>query len=226
MARFQEVLNQLETLINSSSMRGGDKLPPERTLAETFGTSRSSVREAIRILAERGILESRQGDGTYLCAIGAEPDGLRRACAEAFDAHRRRLAKILEFRLALEPGIATLAARNADPHDLERLKALACDQQRRILTGEDDAALDAAFHLQLAHATHNPVIVDVLTALDETLAQSRSEYLRNPDRKRRSQEDHLRLIDAVESHDPTQARRAMEDHLDSIAAALAQEMDP
>ncbi|MGE4552139.1 MAG: FadR/GntR family transcriptional regulator [Desulfovibrionaceae bacterium] len=228
MARFQEVLEKLSALIESGSVRGGEKLPPERVLAETFGASRTSVREAIRILAERGVLESRQGDGTYLRAPGpdTDPDGLRRACAEAFDEHRRRLGEILAFRRILEPGVAALAAQNIAPAELERLKALACDQQRRLLAHADDADVDAAFHLALARATGNRVLVDVLTALAGILAQSRSEHLRGPERKRLSHRDHLRIIDALERRDPDLARRVMKEHLACIAADLAEEIEP
>lgn len=218
MARYLEILDKIQDLIASGQLRCGDKLPPERTLAETFRVSRNSVREAIRALAERGVLESRQGDGTYVCA--QDEAALRRSFEEAFTAQRDKLREIFEFRRALEPGIAALVARKAGPRILERLKVIACDQQRLLLEGRDDAQLDARFHLELARAADNAILVDILRTVHDLLAESRSEYLRTPERRQLSVAGHLRIIGALERRDPEASRKAMEEHLETVERAV------
>lgn len=218
MARYQEILDRLQELIASGQLRCGDRLPPERTLAETFRVSRTSVREAIRALAERGMLESRQGDGTYVRA--QDEASLRRAFEEAFAAQRDKLHEIFELRRVLEPGIAALAARKAGPRVLERLKVIVCDQQRLLLEGRDDTELDARFHLELARAAGNTILADVLRTVHDLLAESRSEHLRTPERGRISAQGHLRVIAALERRDPEACRKAMEEHLETVERAV------
>ena len=116
--------------------RDGDKLPPERALAESFGVSRSSVREAIRALAEKGLLESRQGDGTYVRVPDIEP--LKEAILEAVDSEGLMFDEVTEYRRIVEPGIAEIAAVRHTSEQLDRLKIIACDQQRRLLGGDID----------------------------------------------------------------------------------------
>ncbi len=224
MARYRDIVIRLKDLIATHGLTAGQRLPAERELAELFQVSRTSVREAIRALAEQGVLESRQGDGTYVREH--DPGALAQACSQVFAAHGRRLREIMEFRNILEPGLATLAAQRATAEDVARLKVLACDQQRLILTDEDDSPLDAAFHLQLARATGNHVLVDVLDALGAVLQQSRAEHLRGPERRRASQESHLRIIDAVEARAPEAARKAMEEHLRLVWLELLGEIEP
>lgn len=218
MARHREILERIQGLIASGQLRCGDRLPPERTLAETFRVSRNSVREAIRALAERGVLESRRGDGTY---VRAQDEGaLRLSFEEAFGAQRDKLREIFELRRVLEPGIAALAAQRASPRAIERLKVIACDQQRRLLAGEDDADLDAGFHRELALAVGNAALTGVLKAAGGILAESRSEFLQSPERRRASAAGHLRIIDALERRDPEACRRAMEEHLETVERAV------
>ncbi|MGE4292546.1 MAG: FadR/GntR family transcriptional regulator [Desulfovibrio sp.] len=222
--RYEEVTARIREMLLSTGLGPGDKLPPERTLAERFRVSRNSVREAIRALSEQGVLESRRGDGTYV----REPDGesLAAAFAASFEAQRGRIADIFQFRRMIEPAIASLAAKNASRAQRDRLKVLVCDQQRRLLAGEDDADLDAAFHLELARASGNRVVTEALAALHEILSETRSSFLQTPERKRLAAEAHLRIIDALEAHDPDGAAQAMDGHLRAVESAALGEHKP
>jgi len=119
---YQEIAHQIELLISEGRLEPGDRLPPERALAGSFKVSRNCVREALRALAEKKLVESRQGDGTYVRDDAASD--LARTFAEAFSAQRERIAEIFELRRAVEPGIAALAAEKATPRDIARLKAV------------------------------------------------------------------------------------------------------
>jgi GntR family transcriptional repressor for pyruvate dehydrogenase complex len=212
--RYQEVARRLHAMLEAGELREGDRLPPERALAETFQVSRGCVREAVRTLAEKGLLESRHGDGTYVCA--SRPGQL----AQALDAQRHRLRDILELRRVVEPGVAALAAQRATRKDIDALKILICDQQRALLEGGDDTGIDAAFHLALARITGNQALLAMLETLNDTLAETRQRHLRTTRRKADSPTFHLRIISALERKDAAAARRAMEEHLDAVQSEL------
>jgi GntR family transcriptional repressor for pyruvate dehydrogenase complex len=211
---YEGIRGHIQELIRKGELRVGDKLPPERMLAETFKVSRNSVREAIRTLAEKNIVRSRRGDGTYICAPDESTvtDSLR----QAVQAQRKRVKEIFEFRRLLEPQIALLAAQHISRKEMDQLKILVVDQERRIMAGKEDADLDAAFHLLLASVTGNRVIHEVVRTLSRTLSETRSEFLQSEERRRASVRTHILIIDALERGDGEGAREAMHRHLAEI----------
>lgn len=120
----------------------------------------------------------------------------------------------------LEPQIAALAAGQIGKRDIKALKMLVFEQEKRHMCGQDDAELDAAFHLRIAEAADNKLIVEVLRTLDHILAESRSEAVRNEERKRVSMRTHYLIVDALERRDPDAAREAMISHLLDVEAAI------
>jgi GntR family transcriptional regulator, transcriptional repressor for pyruvate dehydrogenase complex len=215
---YQDVREHIQELIRKGDLREGDKLPPERKLAETFDVSRNSVREAIRVLAENNIVQSRQGDGTYVCA--ADDGSLMNSVSKALEYKRRRVGEIFEFRRILEPQIAFLAAKNITRSEVDRLKVLIFDQERRIVSGEEDSDLDAVFHLSLARATRNSVIVQVLRTLNDVLSETRSNGLQTEERRAASVRTHILIVDALEKRDPEAAKQAMKMHLLEVEQAV------
>jgi GntR family transcriptional repressor for pyruvate dehydrogenase complex len=211
---YEGIRGHIQELIRKGELRVGDKLPPERKLAETFKVSRNSVREAIRALAEKNIVRSRRGDGTYICAPDESTvtDSLR----QAVRGQRQRIAEIFEFRRLLEPQIAFLAAENMSRNEVDQLKILVVDQERRIMAGKDDTDLDAAFHLLLARATGNRVIHEVVKTLSHILGETRSEARQSEERRRASVRTHILIIDALERGDGEAAREGMHRHLAEI----------
>jgi DNA-binding FadR family transcriptional regulator len=134
--------------------------------------------------------------------------------------NRKRIAEILELRAILEPEIAARAARHIEPGELSRLKALIEGQDRG---GEDDARSkdeDLRFHLALARAGKNEVILEVAAVLHELLGECRVPPLQSPARKRLSLEGHRRIYEALASHDPEASRAAMVQHLKDIESSL------
>jgi len=225
---YEGIRGHIQELIRKGELRAGDKLPPERKLAESFKVSRNSVREAIRALAERAIVRSRRGDGTYVCASAESTvtDSLR----QAVQGQRQRVEEIFEFRRLLEPQIAFLAARNRSRKEMDRLKILVVDQERRIMAGKDDSDLDAAFHLLLAGATGNSVLREVVKTLSHILGETRSEALQSQERRQASVRTHVLIIDALEREDGDGARKAMQRHLAEIERTVfhseSQKEDP
>ena len=211
---YNKLSERLRRFMAEGKFRDGDRLPPERTLAETFGVSRSSVREAIRALAEKGLLERRHGDGTDVRVPDMEP--LRSALLEAVDSEGLMFDEVTEYRRIVEPAIAELAALRRTPEQLDRLKIIACDQQRRVLAEEDDGDLDARFHLTLAECTGNRLLAATMERLNAIYAKGRTPELRDAAWRQFSVSSHLRIIDALERRAPEDARKTTEEHIDTV----------
>ena len=194
-------------------MEIGDKLPPERSLAEKFGVTRGVVRLGIQSLAERGILVRRHGDGTYISSVSAEAF-VKESMAMAIQVKSDLLAEVLEFRRILEPQTASLAAGRISKKDLGSLKILVCDQQLQTQAGDGD--LDAAFHLRLAECSGNSVLFRVMDLINDILAESRAGRYQSDERQTISVAGHLKIIEALEERNPENAFRAMRDHLEQV----------
>ena len=216
---YTVVVERMCELIRAGALLPGDRLPPERQLARELAVSRTSVRQALQALAERGVVESRQGDGTYVAdELTASFPG--DAILDVLNREQGVLGDILEFRRLLEPQIAALAARRIDAAGIDRLKVVVCDQQRALLAGRPDAALDAEFHRLLAEYAGNRVLVRVMAALRATVDETRAARLRTSGRQNASMEGHLRLLDALEAGDAAAAHAAMEQHIAEIGTHL------
>jgi GntR family transcriptional repressor for pyruvate dehydrogenase complex len=215
---YNEIVGQIEQMIQRGELKAGDRLPPERSLARTFRVSRNCIRQAIQALSAKTILESRRGDGTYVCA--ADQGLLVSSFAQAIQTQKELLKDIIEFRLLLEPQIAHLAAKNITREELDHLKVIVCDQERKNLAGQEDAELDAAFHLQLAEASKNRIIHQVVNTMNDILNESRCEFLQSDSRRKTSVIGHLKIIDALEAGDPEGAFRAMREHLLTVERTI------
>ncbi|WP_419779018.1 FadR/GntR family transcriptional regulator [Maridesulfovibrio sp.] len=213
----QAVSRQIAELIESGNLKKGDKLPAERTLAERFKVSRSSIREAIKSLAQKNLVESRRGDGTYILT-DMDAD-IFDAFTTAFSDQKKRISDIFQFRKVIEPEIAALAAASMNDEALNRMKVIVCDQQMKAQSGKNSSDLDASLHLEIAKATGNSIFPEMMQALDRIMKESRSEILQPPARQKASIEAHFRILEALEQRNPTQAREAMRQHIVEVEEA-------
>src|SRR5438270_7377058 len=137
---YEHIVEQIHALIREGRWAPGDQIPPERELAERFRVSRTSVREALRALEMQGVIESRQGGGTFVRT--ADTEALVPPLAAAILRGQRELAEVLEVRELIEPGIARGAASRASAEHISEVEAL-LDKQRqciaegRLFVGED-----------------------------------------------------------------------------------------
>ncbi len=221
---YKKVFDHIEGMIRRGELEVGRRIPSERTLAETCKVSRNCVRQAIQALSDRRILESRRGAGTYVC----EPDetAVIDSFGSAINARKELIREILEFRLLMEPQIAALAARNITPEELDRLKIIICDQERKILAGREDSELDSAFHQGLAAASKNRIVRQVIDTVNCILNESRSESLWSEARRRASVIGHLKIVDALENRDSEMAYSAMKEHLWSVERIILGDETP
>ena len=209
------VIEQLRELVAKGQLCPGDRLLPERKLAESLGVSRSILRRALQALGERKIIESRQGNGTYLIA---ESDAFTPvdSLLSAINRQDENLGYIIELRQLIEPQIAALAAQRVTPEFLDKLKVLVCDQQNVMLQGKNGDALDAEFHRLLTECCANPVLIQVMGTIQSLLDKTRSTWLQSKERRLTSVEGHLRIIQALDARDADAAFKAMQLHIATI----------
>lgn len=212
---YTTIIERIREMIRNGELAPGDRLPSERKLAEALGVSRNSLRQAFQALAERKIIESRQGDGTYLLA-SLDALSQSEALFDSINAQSGFIRDILEFRRLIEPQIAALAASRIEPEALDRLKILICDQQRALMSGREDDTFDSEFHRQLAQCSGNRVISQMMTTIAAIINETRSTWLQSNERRNASVEGHLRIIDALESRDADSAFMAMKNHISEI----------
>ena len=208
---YEEIVRQIRVLISDGHLKSGDRLPPERDLAERFRVSRTSVREAMRALESRGLIAIRPGEGAFVQEVSVET--LIEPLALVILAQRQTIVDLYEARRLLEPPIARLAALRASPEEVAEMTRILDQQANEVAAGRTGLAEDAAFHAALVHSTHNRAITRIVTTLMDLLAQSREEFLSIPGRPVRSHGDHRHILAAVQARDPRRAEQAMLAHI-------------
>src|SRR5215467_14351017 len=211
---YEDIVRQVRALIADGHLKSGDRLPPERDLAERFRVSRTSVREALRSLQTRGLIEIRAGEGAFVRDVSVE--ALVEPLALVILPHREAVGELFEARRILEPAIAALAARRATREEVGEMGRILEEQAREVRSGRTGVAQDSALHAAIAAAAHNRAIVRIVNALVDLLAQSREESLLTPGRPTRSHQDHRRILAAIRRRDENGARRAMLTHLTAV----------
>lgn len=205
----EQVQEQIYQFIINTPLSVGARLPNEFELGQKFGVGRSTVREAVKLLVSRGILEVRRGSGTYVISTtpaDLDPLGLRAAedkMALALD--------LADVRIMLEPGIAEMAALHASPEDAEKLYALCRLIEKRISDGESYIDEDIAFHTCIAECSGNLVVKQLIPIIDTAVLM-----FVNVTHRRLTKETiqtHRAVTDAIAAHDPIGAKTAMMMHM-------------
>lgn len=215
---YEDIVLQIRGMIDRGELSRGDKLPPERRLAEMFFVSRNTVREAIKTLSEQGLLESRQGAGTFVSDGDTEDFAV--SLAGAIMRGQPGIRDIFDVRKLIEPEIAALAARNASPDQITRMEGILAEQARKIRSGESGGAFDQQLHGLLAEASGNPVLCAMVAALHDDFSESRSEGLQSHKRQEASLVAHRSIVEAVKGGHVMQAERAMRAHLDEVESIV------
>ena len=214
----EEIADRLRRLILDATFEPGRPLPSERVLARRFGVSRGSVRDGFRILEVLGLLETRQGQGTFPRELSV--DRLVAPLATVL-AYRRDLQdELMDVRRMFEPAVAREAAARATDEDVAALESVLGSQRRKLRTGQSAILEDTAFHAALARATRNRIVVHIMETLNDLLVESRKLTLQQKGRPQRSLQGHEAIVAAVKKRDRDTAGRAMHEHIDQIAELL------
>jgi len=215
---YEHIVDQLQRLIQAGELQPGDQLPPERMLAERFQVSRASVREALRALELRGLIEGRQGGGTFVKALSSE--ALVPSLVAALLAGRAEMDQLMEVRMMVEPHVAELAAVRAGLPSILQMEELLERQAARIAAGEIPIEEDTAFHNALAVSTGNGVLLRLLNLIVDLLEESRARWFQSPDRPTKALVGHRNVLTAIKRRDPATAYAAMLEHLREVRETL------
>ncbi|MFV8823409.1 GntR family transcriptional regulator [Thauera sp. WH-2] len=228
-----DIVERIETLILEGSLRPGERLPAERALAEDFGVSRPSLREAIQKLVARGLLISRHGGGTFVSdSLGSS---FRDPMLELLENNPEAQRDLIEFRHTLEGACAYYAALRATDLDRQRLKAAFervqdCYLQQGRVSRSEEGRTDALFHLAIAEASHNAVLLHTIRSLFDLLEHNvvtniggmlpLGSVVRD-----RLLAQHEALYRAIVDGRADDARRKASEHLDYVQEVLVDTLD-
>ncbi|MGE6793464.1 FCD domain-containing protein [Pseudomonas guineae] len=224
-----DIVSQLETMILEGTLKVGERLPAERVLAEQFGVSRPSLREAIQKLAAKGLLVSRHGGGNFVAqTLGSTfSDPLLHLLESNPEAQR----DLLEFRHTLEGSCAFYAAQRATELDRQRLsEAFAalqdCYSRSGKVTRAEEGAADARFHLAIAEASHNAVLLHTIRGLFDLLKRNvvtniGGMYAQRDETRDMLIEQHRGLYQAIIEGSAEEARTLSNRHIDYVQEVLA-----
>jgi GntR family transcriptional repressor for pyruvate dehydrogenase complex len=212
---YEQIVQQVEESIHKGAMKPGDQLPPERELAQQFGVSRTAVREAVKALREKGLVEAYPGRGTFIT------DGTSYSMRQSLDRMLRvgqaeGSGFLAEVREILEPEIAAMAATRADAEDLASMREQVgiMDEARKDPDEFIEADLD--FHLALAEAAANPIILSLIDSIVGLLREQRMGIFQVEGGPERGQYHHKKIMEAILHKDPAGAREAMKAHLRQV----------
>nr|WP_321403688.1 FadR/GntR family transcriptional regulator [uncultured Desulfobacter sp.] len=217
-----QIQEEIIKMIEDGSVKQGQRLPAERVLSMRFGVSRNTVREAIRALAEQGIVRSLRGSGSYVESDAAQR--IKNRVRAALEGRQLRVMEIFEIRRMLEPAVAAKVAGIKDPGALDTLSQILDGQIRAQENDQDGAAFDKAFHTALVKAAGNSVLEIVYATLGNIMAESRIPDLQSPERADLSIAAHKRVLDCLGSADADGAAQAMARHMDEIETILKQKI--
>jgi len=198
-----QVLEKLRDLVRNGEYPIGSRLPTEPRLMESLGVGRSTIREAVQTLSHMGVLEVRQGSGTYVRSLPSDSEPLSSTL------RRMKIAEVHEARLAIEGEIAFLAAQRRSPDHLARMR----DALRRRALAKDDTQentvlvdADLDFHLTIAQACGNPVLEDLYRSFSVVVRDAIMVQFREAGTDDIQTENHEDLYRAIEAQDPDRAR--------------------
>ncbi len=211
------VMDQIKQLLLDAKLNVGDRLPPERQLAKQLGVSRVPVREALFSLANSGFLKIKRGagGGVFVSEPSVEP------YAEFFTLMlhmgKASVRDLTEARLFLEPNIARLAAERATSEDLENIELSILEYEKRIGQDVPRSLGDMKFHVNVAEASKNIVMVLTIKGLMGLLYKTVKEFCLSREDKQKSASSHRRIFEAIQNSDSKDASELMAEHVREMA---------
>mgnify|MGYP000926775309 FL=1 len=232
---YLQIVNQIRDLIAEGKLKKGDKLPPERNLAQQFGASRTVIREALSALEVLGLIECRRGQGDFIKVDAAEVSINSEVMRELLQEHSPR--EIFEARVELEPSLAGLAAENAMDEDiyrlesqLERVNALGQDAEINPERIDDYMEEDRKFHLEVARAAHNSVLFDVYASVNLMMKETHWKALKRKSIEREGnirlfEREHTAIFKAIRDRKCDVVRVIIRGHIENIEKDLFNETE-
>ena len=216
----EKIIVQITDAVVGGQLQPGSRLPPERELAEQFSVSRTVVRDAIKTLAGRGFLQVRHGSGIFVATAEESMASRLEVLSDTFVLQGSGLRDLFDVRKTLEVRASELAAKFRTPEQLDRLRKVVKEAHQHLGDPKALSEGDALFHVAIAEASQNLVIVRVMLTLLDLLAKSRLESLSIPGQAKQALRAHERIIQAISSQDLAKAKEAMLNHLNQTEVAI------
>ena len=209
---YEQIVRQIEDSIRKGELSEGSQLPSERDLAKQFGVSRTAVREAIKSMQESGLVDAFPGRGTFIA--NGNSKSMRRSLDRILKSGRTDgWDHLVEVREILEPEIAALAAVRADVEDIKTMREAIFVMDNAPWDSDRYVEADLDFHLALAEAAGNPIVLSLIDSIVEMLREQRSMIFRVAGGPQRGQQHHRLILEAIRRRDPQAARAEMQAHL-------------
>lgn len=220
---YELIVEQINLLCLEQNLQPGDRLPAERDLAGLFGVSRNSVREALKDLESKGVIETRQGGGSFLAA--SKRNLLGNELRTQLDKTQAQLIDdMLELRRAFEVEAASLAAQRATTENLEAIRKVLAQMAEAGTDPEVGVQADLDFHLQVAAATKNQLLIDLMATLakrlEENIRATRRHRFTDASRHQDTLNEHEEIYHAIAANNSELAKRLMDRHISRIRSEL------
>ncbi|HNT43278.1 MAG TPA: FadR/GntR family transcriptional regulator [Syntrophorhabdaceae bacterium] len=212
---YEQVVNELKELIASGELLPGDPLPPERQLMSEMGVSRSSLREAFRVMELLGLIDSVPGKGRFVRKPRGETADSRNMPLED-----EAVLELMEARRALDPAIAGAAAMHAMPSDLMKLRKVLSRTEKNLEHIEKRSQDDFDFHLMLAEATHNFVFINIVKMTFNLIMATHERIYSLLADKEAFFNEHQTIYEAIIDHDVARAQSLSAGHIERIYRTL------
>ena len=215
---YESVIEQIMNLIKSNKLKPGDKLPPERELAEKLSISRGSLREAFRVLESRGLIKSKAGGGRYIREI--RKNGHNNTENIILSLEKSSILELLEAREMFEVKIAEVAAQRATPEDIDLIEKALNRMNKEKIDKYKKTESDTEFHLAIAGASHNFVFVNIIKLHLDLLKETRGKTWQITGRREKQYQEHQAILQAIKEHNIKKAGEAMLKHLRNVREVL------
>jgi len=212
---YEQIVMQIEQSISEGRLKSGDQLPSERELALQFGVSRTAVREAVKTLCEKGLVEAYSGRGTFVTS-GKSQSAKHSLHWLVNSGDPQNAGYVTELREILEPEFTALAAARIEEQQLAMMREAIAVMDRSMQDPHAYIEADLDFHLALAEAAGNPLILSLLDSIVAVLREERLGVFAVPGGPTRGQIHHKLILKAIQRRDPAKARKAMIAHMKQI----------
>lgn len=215
---YHEVVNEIFSSISKENLKPGDKLPSERTIADSLEVSRTTVKEAISVLEANGIVSIKPGVGVFL--VNQTKKVIQQEMVDALSPERHNLLELIELRQAIEGDAAYYAAERMTKVQRTELEERYQALREAELNGELAIEEDYAFHKAILTAANNTLMADLMEVISEKvyffIRQNRMETMLQPTEIRVVMDEHRLIYEAIMRKDAPSAKKAMWEHLHSI----------
>jgi len=221
---YEEVADVLRGMIARGELKPGDKLESVHKLAENFQVGRSAIREALSALRAMGLVEMKQGEGTYIKHFDLEQSSLNVSSALLME--KTDVINLVEVRKVFETGSVVYAARNRTEADIQKMKDILEEMEQAMGDSVKEKETDIALHLQIAKATHNPLMVSMMKNITNTMQvkmkETREIWLCSEMTTVEDLlNDHKRIVEAIIEQDESKAQKLMENHIHVVEKNVA-----